>query len=318
MTAPAGSRPSTAQAAAGALDLLYQHRLLTTGQLHRLQGGGDRRPVYLRGHLNRLMAAGLVGRVRAHGRNSVRSEYVWFLTEQGADDIENGRTLAVRPYRVSEEAAAGSRQAHTLGLNEVGLAFLEHAQRLGHECGPLDWTPEVAHRLRDGQHGFEQSHVISDAVLDYVHVRPRGARTMLRMFIEYDRSTMTVGRLAGKLSGYARLYTYVPAQTARGRRSAGRTRPAWQYQYPVFPRLLIILDGAGPRALHARTADLVAQARADVRLMRLADRLRVGVSTLDQLRADGPFGATFTPVLRAGQPTDIYLEPRGDEHGSGP
>ncbi|WP_055530662.1 replication-relaxation family protein [Streptomyces graminilatus] len=310
-----------------ALELLYQHRVLSTQQLHTLLTEPESRPprpVYLRQQLGELRQAGLVSRVRAHGSGGpgrVRSlPYLWFLTEAGAESVEEAGELPVRPYRVTPESVAGARQAHTLAVSDVGIAFVEHARRLGHECGPLDWTPEVANRIRDGQRRFEDDHVISDALLNYVHIE-RGQRTMLSFFIEVDRATMTSARLAAKLAAYGRLYEYVPQGQDRGRRLVNATRPSWMYSYPVFPRVLVILDAAPPRAgqpdtrpqrLAARTEDLYTRTAADVRLSRLKGDLAIGVTTLQQLREHGPCAPIFTPLLRGTPsarpaPADLYL-----------
>jgi len=310
-----------------ALELLYQHRVLSTQQLHTLLTEPESRPprpVYLRQQLGELRQAGLVSRVRAHGSGGpghVRSlPYLWFLTDAGAESVEEAGELPVRPYRVTPESVAGARQAHTLAVSDVGIAFVEHARRLGHECGPLDWTPEVANRIRDGQRRFEDDHVISDALLNYVHIE-RGQRTMLSFFIEVDRATMTSARLAAKLAAYGRLYEYVPQGPDRGRRLVNATRPSWMYSYPVFPRVLVILDAAPPRAGHpdtrpqrlaARTEDLYTRTAADARLSRLKGDLAIGVTTLQQLREHGPCAPIFTPLLRGTPsarpaPADLYL-----------
>ncbi|MFE9121511.1 replication-relaxation family protein [Streptomyces sp. NPDC007172] len=310
------------------LELLYQHRVLSTQQLHVLLTMPDKRParpVYLRWQLGELHQAGLVDRLRAQGpggRGRVQSQpFLWFLTEAGAASVEEAGELPSRPYRVSAESVAGARQAHTLGVNEVGVAFVEWARRLGHECGPLDWTPEVANRIRDGQRRFEDDHVISDAVLNYVHMERGGRRTMLSYFVEFDRATMTSARLAAKLQAYGRLYEYVPQSADRTRRTANATRPAWMYNYPKFPRILVILDAAPPKAgepdrrpqrLAARTEDLYTRTAVDVRLSRLKGDISIGVTTLQQLQDQGPFAPIFTPLLSGTQsalpaPTDLYL-----------
>jgi hypothetical protein len=309
--------------AKSALELLYQHRLMTTGQLHRLLTPGARGSSYLRRQLGTLEDAGLVHRLRAQGESSgsnrLNQPYVWFLTEEGADAVEQAAEVFSRRYRVTPDSAASTRQAHTLAVNEVGIAFVTHARRLGHDCTPLSWTPEVAHRIRDGMRRFEDDHVISDSVLHYVHVH-RGARTMLNLFIELDRATMTASDLAKKVSAYGRLYEFVPQHPDRARRSAASTRPAWQHTYPAFPRLLIILDGASSptlaKRLADRTEDLYTLTRADPRLARLARHLSVGVTTLQQLREQGPFGRIFTPLLRGTPeerhpPTDMLLRHPG-------
>lgn len=301
---------SLSRFAARTLDVLYQHRMMTTDQIHRLLLPQARYPVYVLKELGGLYADGQVDRVRARNLRGTRGStpWLWFLTDAGAEQVESAGELPVRPYRVTAEAAAGARQAHTLALNEAGLAFVEHARRLGDECGPLDWLPEVAHRMRDGNRRLADDHVIADAVLDYVHVQGRN-RALLRMFLEVDRGTMTTARLAAKLSAYGRMHGYVPQQPDRLRNSAAGGRPAWQYRYAVFPRLVVILDGVGQRALVNRTSDLRARTAGDPRLRLLSRELSFGLTSLDQLRAHGPFAPIFTPLLHDHPPTDIRMQP---------
>ncbi|MFE4516715.1 replication-relaxation family protein [Kitasatospora sp. NPDC056783] len=312
-TTPPASLPLAAQSS---LRVLYQHRLMSTPQLHRLLTPATARPVYLLRQLNRLRALGLVDRVRVQGPALTRMPFLWYLTDVGADLVEEDHELTHRPYRVTEGGAMGSRQAHTLAVNETGLAFVEHARRLGHECGPLDWTPEVANRIRDGQRRFEDDHVISDAVVNYVHIHPNQRRTPLQAFVELDRATMTVTRLAAKLSAYGRMHDYVPQEPDRSRSQVG-ARPAWRYQYRTFPRILVVLTGAGTRALAGRASDLAHLASSDPRLMRHRDTLAIGVTTLGHLQKYGPFEPIFTPLLRDSGPTDLYLRPPAEPDGQG-
>ncbi|MCX5216202.1 replication-relaxation family protein [Kitasatospora sp. NBC_00240] len=332
----AALRASFTALATQALGVLYQHRAMTTDQLHQLLTPAAKRPVYLRRELKRLLDAGLVDRLwaqyveaaetpdipaqamsdRQRKQAPLNTPYLWFLTEAGAETVEQGGEAMPRPYRVTPESAAGSRQLHTRAVNDTGLAFVRHAARLGHECGPLDWMPEVAHRIRDGQRRFEDDHVITDAVLNYVDTT-RGQRLMSTTFIEVDRATMPTALLAAKIAAYGRLHEYVPQHPDRARRSAASSRPDWQYTYPVFPRLLVILDGKRTPTLASRlasrTEDLYALTRADPRLARLAASLSVGVTTLQQLQQHGPFAPIFTPLLR-GTPekrpplTNLYLK----------
>jgi hypothetical protein len=312
MNAAALDRPATLPALAQqAMAVLYQQRLMTTGQLHRLLQPRARRPVYLLEQLRRLERAELVQRVRALHRNPRHAQFVWFLSEEGYRHMDGSQESITRQHRTTAATAIGPRQAHTLAVNEVGVAMVEHARRLGHECEPLDWMPEVAHRIRDGQRRFEDDHVICDAVLDYAHVTADGRRTLLRAFIELDRCTMTTSRLADKVAAYGRYFTYVPQENDRARR-AGRTRPAWQLVYSRFPRLLIVLDHASPRVLSSRINDLAALTGANPHLAPLAGELSVGVTTLQRLRDQGPFEPIFKPLLRQQPATDMFLRPAGE------
>lgn len=145
-------------------------------------------------------------------------------------------------------AAAG----HTLAVTETALAFLEDALRRGETCLPLDWIPEVHHPIGNGE-----------AVIPYALLYYRSG-AMLRAFVEVDRATMWPERLAAKLTAYARLHRYIPGP-APGRRphiNAHSTQEVWRQRYPLFPRLLFVLDSTGStgvqnriQALHALTGD---------------------------------------------------------------
>lgn len=290
------------------MDVLYQHRLVSTRQLHRLITPHHSRAEYLRRQLHQIRTAGMADYAarRLHGQ----SDLLWWLTHKGATAVEATGLLTARPYRMSAEAAAGPLQEHTLATVETGLAFTEWARTLGHECGPLDWSPEVAHPYRDDTRPGEDFTLIPDAVLHYVHTTP-AQRTLLTLFIEVDRTQMTVARLAQKLHAYAAYQGHTPQLTAsRGARTVHRTStvPAWRSRYPTFPRLLLVLTGASTARLARRIADLRSLAAADPALS--AGTLRAGVTTLEQLQSQGPFAPIFTPVLGPGDLTDALLRPQ--------
>lgn len=287
-----------------ALNALYQHRLVSTGQLHRLITPQHTRSEYLRRQLQSLRTDGLVECVnrRRHGQ----SELLWWLTESGAEAVEATGLLAKRPYRMSRQAAAGPLQEHTLATVETGLAFVTHAARLGHECGPLDWSPEIAHYYRAEDRPGEELSLIPDAVLHYVHTEA-DRRTLLTFFLEVDRTQMTVGRLAHKLHAYAAYHAYAPQPANRTARHHSRPQPAWRSRYPLYPRILLVLTGATPARLQRRINDLRSLAAADPHLATTG--IKAGAATLDELRDQGPFAPIVTPVLGPATPTDIWLTP---------
>lgn len=286
------------------LQVLYQHRLMSTTQLHRLLTPHRSRPEQVRREVAQLRGLGLAAstvRRRRGGR-----ELLSYLTPAGHEAVEAARELVPRAWRMSEAAAAGQLQEHTLAVNDTGLAFVDHARRLEHECGPLDWHAELAHRCRDGEtHAADPAVLVPDAVLHYVRAeRDRRTRTMLTFFLEVDRGTETVAQLAAKLAAYARYRNYIPAPVGgrRGRpvsRTAGRE--AWKELYPAFPRLLIVLTGRPASVLQRRAEDLRALVAADSRLRPAADgsRLRAGTTTLEELQQRGPFAPIVTPLLDA-------------------
>lgn len=297
------------------LPVLYQHRLLTAGQLNRLLRPQTRTTRYLRSQLQALQQHGLAdAAVRYH---SLAGELLWYATAFGAETVEAGRELPARAYRITSQAAASALQEHTLATNETALAFVEHARRLGDECGPLGWDLEVAHRVRDGNgRHSDETWLTPDAVLHYTRTttdEQGDERRLLTFFLEIDRATMSIHRLAAKLHAYARYAAYIPqpAPGARARQpAAGQLiQEAWRERYPAFPRILIILTGASPRVLARRVLDLRALAASDPRLQRVAARIQVGVTSLDLLTVHGPFTPIVTPVLGPEAPTDVLLTP---------
>ncbi len=272
-----------------ALLCLYQHRLMSTGQLRRLLLPDAASSSYLRRELATLRADGLAGAV-ASGRAGTA---LWFVTSAGADLAEQSGEVTARPYRMSAERAAGMLQQHTLEVNEAGLAFAAAARGRGDTCGPLGWMPEVAHQIRRGQY------LISDALVDYVAEDTKaGSRTQLQWFIELDRATMPVARLAGKLALYGRY------RRACGTGARGDASPDWRDRYVSFPWLLIILSGATGPVLDRRICDLNALVTREGTLRR--DGVTAGVATLERLTASGPFTPVFTR-LGDGAPCDALL-----------
>ncbi|KIZ15679.1 hypothetical protein SNA_25410 [Streptomyces natalensis ATCC 27448] len=296
------------------LPVLYRHRLLTAGQLTQLLRPAATSTRYIRRQLEVLHDRGLVdASVR---RSSRAGELLWYTTALGCEVVESGGELAPRAYRMTEDAAASQLQEHTLAVNEVGLAFVQHARRLGDECGPLDWDPEVAHRLRDGDSRLgDEAFLVPDAVLRYIHTAPTGdggrQRMLLTFFCEIDRTTMSIARLAAKLHAYARYVRYIPQPVlGRGRPKAGGYRQeAWRARYPSFPRILLVLDGASQGQLAKRTDDLRALVAADARLQPTATELKAGITTFKQLQQHGPFAPIVTPVVGDPEPTDVLLRP---------
>lgn len=285
-----------------ALTALYQHRLVSTDQLHRMITPHHARSEVVRRQLQLLRADGLVDCVNRRRRG--QTELLWWLTEHGAEAVEATGLLPARPYRMSRHAAAGPLQDHTLATVETGLAFITHAARLGHECAPLDWSPEIAHYYRADDRPAEDLALIPDAVLHYVHTHD-DQRTLLTLFIEVDRTQMTVGRLANKLHAYAAYRAYTPKNPPRAPRKNTVPQPAWRSRYPLFPRVLLVLTGATAARLQRRITDLRSLAAADPDLTTAG--LRAGVTTLADLAEHGPFAPIFTPILGPATATDLWL-----------
>ncbi|MES4892210.1 replication-relaxation family protein [Streptomyces sp. NPDC096012] len=194
------------------------------------------------------------------------------------------------PKLVADRTAARLRAGHSLTVTETGLAFLQDARRGGDESRPLDWILEVHHPLGSGEA------VIPDALL-YYRTREDGG-SMLRAFVEVDRATMGPERLAAKLTSYARLHDYIPAPIP------GRPRPAagqqfleedWRRHYPLFPRLLFVLDGTGPAGIETRIRALRAAA-SDRALSGFLRNVPVLAAPLVDLLRGGPSAPVWLPV----------------------
>ncbi|MET7684514.1 replication-relaxation family protein [Streptomyces sp. NPDC005423] len=234
-----------------ALAVLAQYRLVTTEQMHLLIAPGVRIE-QTRRRLAKLRGEGLVERVTLAQAGRTR---VWFPTRYGVQVACEWPELRGRraPRAVSDPTAVRLKTGHGLTVSQTGLAFVQDARRLGDVCPPLDFIPEVHHRLGGGEA------VIPDALLFYRR-GTAGGGAMLRAFIEVDRATMGPERLSAKLAAYARLHAYVP-QSA-GRRPAYHQVPVedWRRHYPLFPRLLFVLDGTGPVGIDNRIGALRAAA----------------------------------------------------------
>ncbi|MBT3155396.1 hypothetical protein HTV45_31900 [Streptomyces sp. CHD11] len=77
----------------------------------------------------------------------------------------------------------------------------------------------------------------------------------------------------------------------------------WRQRYPLFPRLLFILDGTGPAGIHARISAL----RAATRAHDLAAFLRevpVLATPMTDLLLHGPTAPIWRPVQNPDQQVD--------------
>ncbi|MFI9604801.1 replication-relaxation family protein [Streptomyces sp. NPDC052043] len=238
-----------------ALAVLTQYRMATTEQMHLILNP-QVRIEQTRRRLAKLRAEGLVDRITLPQRGRTR---VWFPTQYGVQVAREWPELrGRRPSKtVSDRTAARLRVGHALTVTETGLAFLQDARRRGELCRPLDWIPEVYHRIGSGEA------VIPDALLYYRRSHEGGEGAMLRAFVEVDRATMGPERLAAKLHSYARLHRYMPAPApGRRQRLADQEllQEKWRRHYPLFPRLLFVLDGTGPAGIQTRITALRATA----------------------------------------------------------
>ncbi|MGW2863391.1 replication-relaxation family protein [Streptomyces sp. NPDC001205] len=279
-------RPVRPPAREQLLQCLFQHRAATTAQLQAMVSP-SLHPETLRQNLRRLRAEQLAqSTARAHHQS------VWALTPSGQQAVLSwphfrGR----RPYRTGLQ---GLRSAHTLTVTRTAIAFLADARARTDECSPLDWEPEVAHPVRDGAADGERM-LIADALLRYT--RTGSDRALLRAFVEVDRATESAERLAAKLITYARFHA-APASAPGGRRQGGGAGGLvpWQRSYPVFPRVLFVLTGAGPRALAQRIADLQAMVRQHPLVSQFAAAVPLGAAVLEEIEENAASADVWLPL----------------------
>ncbi|MFC4469242.1 replication-relaxation family protein [Streptomyces xiangluensis] len=280
----AGFTPSPAEPLVHQLlATLAQHRMATTHQLHVLLRP-DRSRQSVSQRLNELLGERLVDFVVLPQSHRTRA---WYLTPKGARLTRDWPALRGRPpYPITSTTAASLKTPHTLTVLRTHLVFVADARRRGDEHGHLDWTPEVSHPIGDGEK------VIADAVMHYT-LNDGQQRRKLRAFVEIDRATMSSERLAAKLIEYARLWSYEPQPARRRRQPMG---PGWLRWYPVFPRVLFILTGAGRQAMNNRISDLQAMVTHHPLVADLAHQAPLGAVALNDLEEHGATSDVWVPL----------------------
>lgn len=281
---------------------LYQHRLLSTTQLLAMHAPTSSRR-WVQRQLAELEAGGYVARV--NGRPPAYQS-LWFVTEVGAGASEGeGVDLGVpaRAYRMTEERAAGPLQAHTLAVNDVGIAFVEAARQRGHECGPMAWQHEVAHPFREREGRLDV--LIADALLHYT-VYEDGDAIVLARFIELDRGTMSVAALENKLHQYAQLYRFEPkgGRRAEGGRPGHHSPAGWAMHYASFPKVVVVLCDQPEATLKRRIRTLMELYTPDPGSPE-TEALGISLTTLEALRRAGPFAPVFWRPADPSQPVDL-------------
>lgn len=275
------------------LTSIYQHRLLSTAQVHAMHMPGRTRR-WAEQVLAQLAARGLTAFV-CTGRGGAR---LYYLTLAGAQAVELIPTrVETRRKLITADQAAGPLWKHTLAVNDVGIAFLRAARERGDDFGPFGWRHEIAHRAPAAGRAAGEL-LIADALLTYLALGPSRELTFHYRLLELDRATVPTDTLAGKLARYADLYRYAPAGQGK---TAGQ--PAWQARYPIFPEIICVLAGQPRAALTRRARTVLALCREDPQL-KSTPEVRVSLVLLEDLQAKGPFAAIWHQPNNPGKALD--------------
>ncbi len=289
---PASGLPETA---VEILASLVQHRVLTTEQVREVHLPASRSR-WAQQVLGRLREAELV----AFNRPPHSGQRLWFATERGVRLAHKAHALEESPRPLSASEVAGQLRAHTLAVNDAGIAFLRAARERGDEFGPLSWRHEVAHPLSRGR-GRRRRTLFADAVLTYL--REEGGRLALELrFLELDRATLSIDRLVAELARYAELHRF----------KGSDGEPVWKQHYPRFPKVNCVLTGASRAALERRCAGVSALLCGNPRFAG-ARAVRISICLLEDLVGQGPFEPIFRDVREPEPAVDWLGSPLADE-----
>jgi hypothetical protein len=293
MTATMASERPLTPAAVQILAWIAQHRLLSSQQVRALRGP-DASPRWTRALLTSLERHGAICHVRANGQRKL-----WHLTDHGAQLALTGGLTDHPPKVLTTAQASGALQAHTLAVNDTGLAFTHAAQQRDDDCGPLAWRHEVAHPLTTSH----RRQLIADALLTYLLAGNERLALEYRL-LELDRATLTADRLARKLARYADLY-----------RATDHTgQPRWRTWYPAFPAVIAVLTGTNPTALERRRRTVLALCRTNPHLTATPE-IDISICLLSDLQRHGPFAPIFLRPHTPTQPGDWLAHPAPPQDG---
>lgn len=285
MSAPAPTVAAGRSPWVEVLASLAQHRVLTAAQVHALHLPGVR--------LRRAQAllAGLAREGLAAPAPGLRAQRVWFITAAGLRVVRSAGALEAEPPLLDVRSASGRLMAHTLAVNDVGVAFIAAARERGEEFGPLSWRHEVAHPLAAGRRRGRPQ-LVTDAVLTYL--RGEDGETVLEQrFCELDRATRSIEGLAAGLATYVRL--------RRAKDSGGNS--LWRSRYPAFPSVLCVLAGAEAAVLRRRRDTVGALLRANPEVIG-SPHPAIRICLLEELCGDGLYAPIFTEVRERGKELD--------------
>jgi Replication-relaxation len=278
---------------------IYEHRLLSTMQLHVLYTphAGQR---WTRTVLALLERRGFVERIRSPRRLSL-----WFVTATGADAVETaGAAVQSRRKVATREQAEGPLKQHTIAVNQVGVAFVLAARERGDECGPDSWRNEVAHPISAARGRRPAELVIADALLTYLQTAADGGLALHQRFIELDRGTLSAEQLAAKITRYTRLRNFKASADASA-------EPAWRGYYRAWPHLLVVFADQPRARMRQRLQRTLALSASDPAAGGLV--IPVSFAALDDLSRHGPFAPVFFTAQQPEQPVDWLGQPQPKE-----
>jgi hypothetical protein len=297
----AGDRPLPA-IATDVLVGIYQHRLLSTSQLHALYTPAAR-PRWTRRVLALLADRGLIDRTQGPGRLSL-----WFLTDYGAETVETaGPRAESRRRLVGRAQAEGPLRTHTLRVNDVGIAFVRAARARGDECGPESWRHEIAHPISLARGRRAPELAVADALLTYLETGNDGSLALHQRWIELDRGTARPAEhLATKISAYTRLRYFAPPTPSTGQ----APEPLWRSHYRAWPHLLIVLADQSRERMRLRIQRTLVLYQSDP-AHRGSSTIPLSFVALEDLVSHGPFAPIFTTTDH--QPVDWLGQPQAKD-----
>lgn len=288
MTDLATLRSACSQTGIEVVASLAQHRILSTAQVRAIHLP-DRSHRWAQKLLARLGEAGLAGHIDAP--NGVPRR-LWHVTEHGTRLAREAGVLDGEPRLIGAEDAAGALQAHTLAVNDSAICFLAAARERGGEFGPFAWRQEVSHPLNYGR-GRRRRALISDAVFTYLRLDGSGVAIEQR-FLEIDRATLSVDRLAAELVRYAELHQL-----------AGEGgEPLWRSRYPIFPPVPLRPRRRKPGHAGAPPLDRHRPAAKRSPTRPRTEKVTISFCLFEDLQAEGPFAPIFRDFRNPEQPID--------------
>lgn len=244
-------------------EMLFQHRVFTTSQICDLAFDNL---TTTRHRLSRLHNLRLVGRFRPN-RSVGSAPLHYVLDDMGANVVASTRgvpldQLGWRRDR-SLAIATSQRLGHLVGLNGV-FTSLVRAARHRPDSMLLDWWSEQRCAAEWGE-----------------VVRPDGfgrwaeGGIEVGFFVEFDRGTERLGRLAAKLAGYTELFSIAPGHV-----------------------LLFVLPSP----------------RREVEVRRVLRKARIAVATGVLAPGQGADGAVWQPLAQAVRRRLVELAPTATAH----